>query len=109
MDVDGLSGPSGRDFSTGSILRCARVDAHSSYLIRNPQLLKSLESILSASPEPVPVPSKNKHCNLSSIISKNRQKLGLESKVPLRPFLPPTRFNGAFSNEITQFILDEHT
>lgn len=109
-------------FSIASILRCAKVQKHSSYLIRNEKLLSSLESILASetasADQPKSEPTNSNcstsnttprhHCNLKHIIAENRAKLGLNGNVPLRPFMPPNRFNGALAHEVTQFILDGH-
>lgn len=100
-------------FSTASILRCAKVSKHSSYLIRNPKLLSNLETILSeTSSAPMSDATRatvKTHSCLKHIIAANRAALGLDATVPLRPFMPPSRFNGAFAHEVTQFILDGHT
>ena len=93
--------------STRSILKNSRVERHSSYLIRNEELKISLENALgenSEIKEKCEIPS---YSSISVLIRKNREKLGLSKKVPLRPFLPPTRFNGALAHQVTQFILDQ--
>jgi len=100
-----------RSFSPTSILRAASVEKHAPYLVRNEKLRASLDELFRDSnmtdeSSATPKNLSSGQCNIGKVISENRARLGLTPEVPLRPFLPPTRFNGALANEITQFILD---
>ena len=102
-----------RSFSPTSILRAASVEKHAPYLVRNEKLRASLDELFrdtnmtdKSSATPMHKNLSSGQCNIGKVISENRARLGLTPEVPLRPFLPPTRFNGALANEITQFILD---
>ncbi|CAG5108591.1 Oidioi.mRNA.OKI2018_I69.chr1.g3867.t1.cds [Oikopleura dioica] len=96
------------EYTTASILRAARVHKNSKYLIRDPELLKSLEDALAAEPE-IEEEKESRgpiHSNLREIIVQNRQRIGMPAGLPLRPFKTPTVLNGALAHEVTQLILD---
>jgi hypothetical protein len=109
-------------YTTASILRSARVAKNAKYLIRDPELQKTLGNLslkllnvnhlvaeaLKAEPEPelVDVLVAPVHTNLREIIVQNREKIGFPAGMPLRMFRTPTVLNGALAHEVTQLILD---
>ena len=95
-------------FTPASILRSAHVTKHS-HLIRNSKIMKNLRTTLEECPEVKPTHFPSRYTNLDNIIKQNRKNLGMDSKIPLRPFFPPSRLNGTLAHEVTQFILNGQT